>query len=86
MPGTGCSFARPGSPASTLGLGPHSADANGPYFLSLLCEQEADVTVLGADKFYPYHWEEPERAGEPFPDAYAVHHWSTTWWGQEGTA
>ena len=67
----------------TLGLGPHSADANGPYFLSLLLEQEPEATIFGADKFYPYRWDEPERAGEPFPGAYAVHHWSTSWWAQE---
>jgi Glycosyltransferase sugar-binding region containing DXD motif len=68
----------------TLGLGPHSADANGPYFLSLILEQEPGVTLFGADKFYPYHWEEPERAGDPFPGAYAVHHWSLSWYAQEG--
>ena len=60
----------------TLGLGPHSADANGPYFLSLLLEQEPEATIFGADKFYPYRWDEPERADEPFPGAYAVHHWT----------
>ncbi len=69
---------------ATLGLGLHSADANGPYFLSLLLEQEPEVTIFGAEKFYPYTWEEPERAGEPFPDAYAVHHWSLSWRGAEG--
>jgi hypothetical protein len=59
----------------TLGLGLHSADANGPYLLSLILEQEPSVTIFGADKFYPYIWDELERAHEPFPDAYAVHHW-----------
>jgi hypothetical protein len=68
----------------TLGLGAHSADATGPYFISLILEQEPGVTIFGADKFYPYHWEEPERAGDPFPGAYGVHHWSTSWWGEEG--
>ena len=67
----------------TLGLGRHSADANGPYFLSLILEQERDVTIFGAEKFYPYTWEERERAGEPFPDAYAVHHWATSWKREE---
>ena len=68
----------------TLGLGPHSADANGPYFLTLLLEQEPGATIFGADKFNPYNWEEPERAGEPFPDAYAVHHWTMSWWAEQG--
>jgi hypothetical protein len=43
-------------------------------------EQEPGVTIFGADKFYPYLWDEPERAGDEFPDAYAVHHWSLSWW------
>jgi hypothetical protein len=68
----------------TLGLGLHSADANGPYFLSLLFEQEPGATIFGADKFYPYGWDEPERAAEPFPDAYAVHHWTQSWRAEPG--
>lgn len=27
--------------------------------------------------FYPYSWDELEREHEPFPEAYAVHHWSS---------
>jgi hypothetical protein len=66
----------------TLGLGAHSADANGPYFLSLILEQDpAGVTVFGPEVFYPYLWDEPERRHEDFPDAYAVHHWALSWWG-----
>ena len=63
----------------TLGLGLHSADANGPYLLSLILEQEPGVTIFGTEKFYPYPWDEPERAGDAFPDAYAVHHWTLSW-------
>jgi hypothetical protein len=70
----------------TLGLGPHSASANGPYLMTLIAEQEPDVTVFGAETFYPYLWDEPERAGWEFPDAYAVHHWATSWWGSERKA
>jgi hypothetical protein len=29
--------------------------------------------------FYPYDWTELHRRGETFPDAYAVHHWSSKW-------
>ena len=65
----------------TLGIGAHSADANGPYFLSLILEQEPGVTIFGAECFYPYLWDEPERRGEPFPHAYAVHHWAESWRG-----
>ena len=71
---------------TTLGLGPHSASANGPYLMTLIAEQERDVTIFGAERFYPYLWDEPERAGEDFPDAYAVHHWATSWWGSERPA
>ncbi len=63
----------------TLGLGDHSPLANGPYFLSLIIEQEGGVHIFEPDVFYPYLWHEPERAGEPFPEAYAVHHWATSW-------
>ena len=42
--------------------------------------------IFGAERFYPYTWEEPERAGEPFPDSYAVHHWSLSWWERAGRA
>ena len=68
----------------TSGLGAHSADANGPYLLTLLLEQEPGATIFGAETFYPYTWEEPERAGEPFPNAYAVHHWTLSWWAEQG--
>jgi hypothetical protein len=63
----------------TLGQGRHSPDANGPYFLSLLVEQEPGVTIFDAGTFYPYLWTEPERRNDPFPDAYAVHHWAKSW-------
>jgi hypothetical protein len=63
----------------TIGSGAHSLDANGPYFLSLILEQEPSVTIFGAHLFYPYRWDEPERRHEAFPDAYVVHHWAKSW-------
>ncbi|HTA96332.1 MAG TPA: glycosyltransferase [Solirubrobacteraceae bacterium] len=63
----------------TLGTGAHSVDANGPYLLSLILEQEPSVTIFGAHLFYPYRWDEPERRHEAFPDAYMVHHWAKSW-------
>jgi hypothetical protein len=73
-------FARAAALArSTLGLGTHSPDANGPYLLSLVVEQEGGVTILVPGTFYPYLWDEPERAGEEFPDALAVHRWALSW-------
>jgi hypothetical protein len=65
---------------STLGLGAHSADANGPYFFSLLLEQEPALTIFETELFYPYPWSErKERRHESFPDAFAVHHWAGSW-------
>jgi inositol phosphorylceramide mannosyltransferase catalytic subunit len=65
----------------TLGTGAHSVDANGPYLLSLILEQEPSVTIFAARLFYPYRWDEPERRHEAFPDAYMVHHWAKSWAG-----
>jgi hypothetical protein len=65
----------------TLGTGAHSVDANGPYLLSLILEQEPSVRIFGAHLFYPYRWDEPERRDEEFPDAYMVHHWAKSWAG-----
>jgi inositol phosphorylceramide mannosyltransferase catalytic subunit len=63
---------------STVGLGVHSIDAVGPYFLSLLAEQEpSGLAIFARETFYPYLWDERERAAGPFPDSYAVHHWAT---------
>ncbi len=63
----------------TLGTGTHPADATGPYLLTLILEQEPAVAILGVKLFYPYLSDEPERRGEAFPDAYAVHHWAKSW-------
>jgi hypothetical protein len=63
----------------TVGTGLQSVDSTGPYFFSLLLEEEPDVTILGADTFYPYRWDQMERAGDHFPDAYAVHRWNQSW-------
>jgi hypothetical protein len=67
----------------TLGVGAHSADANGPYLFSLILEQDHDLAIFAAHMFYPYRWDEPLDAGASFPDAYAVHHWSKSWVEEE---
>jgi hypothetical protein len=69
----------------TLGRGVHSPDANGPRFLGLIVEQEQNVAIFGAELFYPYLWDELERRQETFPDAYAVHHWTLSWVGENAT-
>lgn len=65
---------------TTIGLGPNSATANGPYLMSLICEQEPSVHIFDQGTFYPYLWDEEERRGEAFPDAYLVHHWAKSSW------
>lgn len=62
-----------------LGTGISSPHATGPYYLSEVIEAVGGVTVFEAGVFYPYLWTEPERAGEAFPEAYAVHHWAASW-------
>jgi len=42
------------------------------------------IAIFPPALFYPYHFSEPERAGGPFPEAYAVHEWSMSWTAPEG--
>jgi mannosyltransferase OCH1-like enzyme len=46
----------------------------GPQFLTPVARKHK-ITVLPKAMFYPYTWAELDRAGEPFPQAWAVHHW-----------
>jgi hypothetical protein len=39
---------------NTIGIGAHSADADGPYFLTLLLEDEPGVAIFGAHMFRPF--------------------------------
>ncbi|UWZ35604.1 FkbM family methyltransferase [Dactylosporangium roseum] len=59
-------------------------EQTGPELLTrTLIEQDAlgrpVPSVFGPELFYPYHWTEPHRAGDEFPDAYAAHHWAKSW-------
>ena len=59
-------------------------EVSGPKFVtavynSLRATEKAKVAIFPPELFYPYHFSEPERAGESFPDVYAVHHWSMSW-------
>ena len=54
----------------------------GPRLLTrtLLGEGVAgDFTLFPSAWFYPYGWNEPHRAGEHFPEAYAIHRWAHSW-------
>jgi hypothetical protein len=64
-----------------VGLGRDEAHATGPHLITRVFELHTGpgVAVFGSQLFYPYTWDEPERAGEQFPDAYVVHRWSSSW-------
>ena len=50
---------------------------SGPQFITPLALTTTDpVMYLPKDYFYPYLWNELDRGGESFPDAFAVHHWN----------
>lgn len=34
--------------------------------------------------FYPYHYDQPERENDAYPDAFAKHHWAASWWKDGG--
>ena len=48
---------------------------SGPRFMTPLAKRHG-IEVLRSSLFYPYLWDELDRAGDDFPHAYAVHHWA----------
>lgn len=48
---------------------------SGPQFITPILLQH-DATIFPQHWFYPYAYNELDRAGEDFPDSYAVHHWN----------
>jgi inositol phosphorylceramide mannosyltransferase catalytic subunit len=55
-------------------------EQTGPLmFTEMVRGLETDMMVFGPERFYPYHFTEPERRGGPFPEAHAVHHWAGSW-------
>lgn len=50
---------------------------SGPQYLTRIHREHRQVplTIFDSALFYPYLWNELDRQGEAFPDAYAVHHW-----------
>lgn len=63
----------------TASLSVNSVESTGPGFFTLLAADHPAVTRFDRELFYPYRWDEPHRRDEPFPDSYAVHHWSLSW-------
>jgi mannosyltransferase OCH1-like enzyme len=56
----------------------------GPQFVTAELRRWLDeggdaVAVFPSELFYPYHFSEPHRRDETFPDAYAAHHWAGSW-------
>lgn len=54
----------------------------GPDFLTRVLLRQGlagDFTLFPQQWFYPYDWNEYHRAGESFPEAYAVHRWAHSW-------
>lgn len=50
---------------------------SGPQYVTGVWRDHPDgVRVFPRGWFYPYLWDELERAAEEFPEAYCVHHWA----------
>ena len=87
---TGLIGARPGSPLiarlldalpQRLGVAPVNVETGPTFVTRQLMTQgfDADVQLAPSRWFYPYGWDEPHRAHEEFPEAYAVHRWAHSW-------
>lgn len=77
--------AEPGHPFLTDAIAalPESVERNrgkrpnimsGPQFITPIALTH-DITLHPSAWFYPYRWDELDRADDDFPSAYAVHHW-----------
>lgn len=54
----------------------------GPGVMTSLLPGRDDVTLLGSESFYPYHYTEKERAGEDWaanPATFGAHRWAGSW-------
>ncbi len=55
----------------------------GAIFLTAHLRAYPQVRIFDRALFNPYRWDELHRRGEAFPEAYAVHHWSSKWYKPE---
>jgi mannosyltransferase OCH1-like enzyme len=60
----------------------NNVESTGPGLFTLVAADHPAVTRFDRELFYPYRWDEPHRRDEPFPRAYAVHHWALSWLGE----
>lgn len=51
----------------------------GPPYITAHAKRHPTVRILERRSFYPYRWDQLHLRGRHFPDAYAVHHWSSQW-------
>lgn len=51
----------------------------GPQLFTVEAKKSKVIKIFPKEMFYPYRWDEPHRRHEKFPDAYAVHYWSSNW-------
>ncbi len=51
----------------------------GPAFVTRILKDTTLLDVFEKDIFYPYYYTETEKKNDNFPEAYAVHHWSSSW-------
>jgi mannosyltransferase OCH1-like enzyme len=60
------------------GIGRRPSQISGPRFVTEVYRTWTypEVRIFPQRLFYPYACNELRRAGESFPDAYAVHHWN----------
>ncbi|MDQ2910716.1 MAG: hypothetical protein M3R39_06845 [Actinomycetota bacterium] len=63
---------------ATFGRAPLPSATGPPFFTHLLWDFP-EVTLFPPELFFPYLWSEPERRGDRFDRAYAVHHWAKSW-------
>ncbi len=49
---------------------------SGPQFFTPRVRHRTDVRILSSASFYPYRWDQLDRASDDPGDAYAVHHWN----------
>lgn len=50
-----------------------SSPTSGPRYLTPILKRHPEITVYPAAWFYPFPWNQPQRASEEFPEARAVH-------------
>ena len=86
---TGIMGCVPGHPAFEIAaaraaewIGTVALGETGPWLMFEVVRDFPEVTVFGAELFYPYHWTELHLRDSEFPEAYAAHHWSLRFLGK----